>query len=118
MGEAGICKRLDRFLLSDHLLPILAFYRSWDTPSDVSYHYPIFLEWGPRLASQCYPIKFNRAWLLEDDFALLVSSSWNSPMASGHTNFLDTLAQKLGRLKGTVKEWEKIMILTKAKELT
>ena len=50
-GEAGISKRLDGFLLSEYLLPILSFYRTWATPTDVSNHYPICLEWGLKLFS-------------------------------------------------------------------
>ena len=95
VGEAGICKRLDRFLLSDHLLPCLDFYRSWVSPSDVSDHYPICLEWGQGLVLQCYPFKFNKAWLMEDDFTPLVESSWKAPLDFGPTKPLDSLSGKL-----------------------
>ena len=74
-GDAGICKRLDKFLLSESLLPSFSYYRTWATPSDVSDHYPICLEWGPKRCAPCRPFKFNRAWLLEEDFKHLVLSS-------------------------------------------
>ena len=107
VGDAGISKRLDDFLSSSHLLPSLYFFRSWATPSGVSEHYPIFLEWGQRLVPQCYPFKFNKAWLLEDDFSPFFGSSWKAPLAIGHTNPLDSLTGKLGRLKGIIKGWER-----------
>ena len=68
-GEAGISKRLGRFLLSESLLPCLSYYRTWDTPTDVSVHYPICLEWGTNFGSHGQPFKFHRGWLMEEDFA-------------------------------------------------
>ena len=107
-GDVGIIKRLDQFLLSGSLLPILACYRTWETPTDVSNHYPIFLEWGSRHASLCFPFKFNRAWLVEDDFAPLVLSSWKTPLDLDGYSHMDVFTLKLCRLKCTVKEWERM----------
>ena len=103
-GDAGICKRLDRFLLSESLLPIFSFYRSWATPSDVSDHYLICLEWGLISHAPCRPFKFNRAWLLEEEFKLLVRSSWNATLDSSDLYHMDLFTHKLHRLKGTVKK--------------
>ena len=49
-GAADISKRLDMFLLSESLLLSFSFYRTWATPSDVSDHYPICLEWALKAA--------------------------------------------------------------------
>ena len=108
LGEAGICKRLDWFLLSKSLLPGLSFYRTWATPTDVSDHYPICLEWGSKTCSQCWPFKFNRAWLLEEDFAHLVLSSWKTPLDFDDYSHMDVLTLKLRRLKSIVKDWERL----------
>ena len=106
-GDAGISKRLDRFLLSESLLPCLSYYWTWATPSDVSDHYPIFLEWDSKSNAHCWPFKFNRAWLLEEDFAHLVLSSWKVPLDKDDYCHMDVLSLKLQRLKGTIKEWER-----------
>ena len=106
-GDAGISKRIDRFILSDSLLPSLTCYRTWETPTDVSDHYPICLEWGSRLVSQSCPFKFNRAWLVEDDFAPLVFLSWKGPLALDDCSHVDALYFKLHRLKGIVKDRER-----------
>ena len=98
-GDAGISKRLDRFLLSESLLPCLSYYRTWATPSDVSDHYPICLEWGSKSNAHCCPFKFNRAWLLEEDFAHLVLSSWKVPLDKDDYCHMDILSLKLRRLK-------------------
>ena len=103
-GDAGISKRLDRFLLSDSLLPSLPCYKTWANPTNVSNHYPIFLEWGSRHASLCFPFKFNRAWLVDDDFAPLVLSSWKTPLALYDYSHMDALSLNLRRLKDIVKD--------------
>ena len=63
-----------------------------------------------------YPFKFNQAWLLDDNFDALVSSSWKAPAPSdGHMfdfNF------KLQRLKNDVKTWEKNKNTLRTKEIS
>ena len=103
-GAAGISKRLDRFLLSESLLPRFSFYRTWATPSDVSDHYPICLEWHPKSCAPCRPFKFNRASLLEEDFAYLAISSWKAPLDLIDYCHMDVLTFKLHRLKGSMKD--------------
>ena len=105
--EVGSSKRLDRFLLYESLLPCLSNYRTWATPTDVSDHYPICLEWGTNFGSHGRPFKFNRAWLMEEDFAQPVSSSWKAPLTAENFSHMDVLILKLRRLKGTLKAWEK-----------
>ena len=116
-GAAGISKRLDRFLLSESLLPCVSFYRTWATPLDVSNHYPICLEWGPKSYAPCRPFKFNRAWILEEDFAHLVLSSWKAPLNLIDYCHMDVLTFKLRRLKGFVKDWERANNIERKQQL-
>ena len=116
-GAVGISKRLDKFLLSESLLPIFSFYRTWDTPSDVSDHYPICLEWGSKSCAPCRPFKFNRAWLLEEDFKHLVLSSWKAPLELIDHCHMDLLTHKLRRLKGSVKVWERAKNLERQQQI-
>ena len=44
---------------------------------------------------------------MEDYFSPFFGSSWKAPLAIGHANPLDSLTGKLGRLKGTIKGWER-----------
>ena len=62
-----------------------------------------------------YPFKFNRAWLLKKYLGDIVNSSWETEV---HSSFdpMSALTYKLKRLKGSVKDWEKRMVLEKAKE--
>ena len=74
-GTEGVSKRLDRFLASFHLIPLLGSYHSWTQPSEISDHYLVCLEWNFCLKCHLYPFKFNRAWLLEADFVNIVTTS-------------------------------------------
>ena len=59
VGDEGIYKRLDHFLLSFALIPFLKRHGTWIQPADISDHLPICLEWNKSLASFNYPFKFN-----------------------------------------------------------
>ena len=61
VGEEGISKRLDRFLLSSALIPSLKVYRTWIHHADIFDHLPIVLEWNKTVGSCNYPYKFNRS---------------------------------------------------------
>ena len=114
-GSEGISKRIDRFLASVHLFPILNEFKSWIHPSEISDHYPICIEWHNTSRCHLYPFKFNRAWLMEKDFSEIVSSSCNTQLLCP-LDLMSTLTCKLKKLKETVKAWEKDMNRTKAKE--
>ena len=60
-GDEGICKKLDRFLLSFNLVSLLTKHRVWSYPSVVSDHYPILLEWMDNPVSCPLPYKFNHS---------------------------------------------------------
>ena len=44
---------------------------------------------------------------MEDDFSPLVTTTWKDPLTSGPLNHLDSFSLKLGKLKSTVKSWER-----------
>ena len=77
-GDEGISKRLERFLISSFVVTCLLKHRVWSAPLDVLDHFPICLEWNGFASVHNYPFKFNRAWLLEDEFSQLVMDSWSS----------------------------------------
>ena len=67
-GDEGISKRIDRFMVSSTLIPLLGIHRAWTHCSDISDHLPIVLEWNKSRTSFNYPFKFNRSWLEDTDF--------------------------------------------------
>ena len=68
ISEEGICKRLDRYLISKDLLPSLGAYRTWIKCSNLLDHFPICLEWNSPKGPFDYPFKFNRSWLENPEF--------------------------------------------------
>ena len=54
-----------------------------------------------------FPFKFNRAWLLSEDFSALVHSSWAFELSLQDYDAMSYLVQKLKRLKGEFRIWEK-----------
>ena len=61
LGAEGICKRLDRFLLSFNLVNLLPRHRVWSYPFVVSDHYPVLFEWMEDPVSCPLPFKFNHS---------------------------------------------------------
>ena len=59
VGDDGISKRIDRFLVASSLIPSLLLHRVWTLHSDISDHFPICLEWNKPFGSCNYPFKFN-----------------------------------------------------------
>ena len=76
LGTAGIGKRLDRFLVAEGLLPHLSHYRSWTSPSEISKHFPISLDWKDLGNIPPYPFKFNQSWLKEPNFTSFIRRAW------------------------------------------
>ena len=102
-GVDGISKRLDKFLLSAFVVPSMHRHRVWSTPSDISDHYPICMEWEVENATRCFPFKFNKAWLLEEDFFLFVKDCWGSWVMDPEVDEMKGLSLKLRFLKKKVK---------------
>ena len=117
VGQDGVSQRMDRFLVSIPLIHVFDHYNSWIQPSEISYHYPICMEWNNLRSCHLYPFKFNRSWLLEDDFSPLVSSSWKATSQHRPCDHLETLSHKLKRLKNTVKTWKRNKKLSRKQEM-
>ena len=55
-GPEGVSKRLNRFLASFHLIPLLGSYHSWTQPSEILDHYLVYLECN--FLSEVSPLSF------------------------------------------------------------
>ena len=105
IGDEGISKRLDHFLIASSLIPSLLVHRVWTHHSDISDHYPVYFEWNKSVGNCNYPFKFNRAWLKDPDFISWVSDKWPELSPSSPGSDLDLHALKLRTLKKDVKDW-------------
>lgn len=76
MGEAGVAKILDKFLVPEHLLQSFTRYRSWVRSKGlelgISDHWPMYLELGLCSRKIVAPYKFNHVWLKESVFRELI----------------------------------------------
>ena len=90
--------------MAQRCFPLIPCYRAWVRPSEISYHFPIILEWkGGREKVPC-PFRFNHTWLLVDDFDEFIRYTWDSIFKP---NPIYTLLMKLKVLRSTVITWEK-----------
>jgi len=85
-GNAGISKRLDRFLVDGNLLSSLNSLKSWTINSDISDHNPICMQFFSARSSAFAPYKFNSTWITDMDFRTLIHTTWDS-MQNWSNNF-------------------------------
>ena len=108
IGEDGISKRLDRFLLSDQLVSSLQRYRVWTHRCGISDHFPVILEWTDQQNHCAYPFKFNQSWLENNDFIHMVRSEWPRIPSNPSLDAMQDFHDRLRILKEKVKSWTKI----------
>eukprot|EP01018_Ginkgo_biloba_P032610 Gb_14068 [translate_table: standard] len=70
LGEDGVSKRLDRFLVHFELLGRVERYRSWVDSYRCSYHFPIYFEIGFSDPKPRAPYKYNPCWSEEFSHSL------------------------------------------------
>jgi len=104
--EAGISKRLDRFLVVDSLLPRLWKYRTWHTNSLISDHLQVTFQIEMEDTKRNYPFKFNHHWLEIPYFQSLVRDFWLADFGMGAWTVMDWVVEKLRLLKVMVRKWD------------
>ena len=107
MGDDGVSKRLDIFLIIERLANIVVKFRSWVVNLGIYNHYPICLQFDGDLVKLKYPYKFNRCWLEEEDFLYLVKENWNTLEIPYGAFAMDRMMENLRKLKRLVGQWEK-----------
>ena len=105
MGEEGISKILDRYLLSDQLVFNLPRYRVWTHRCGLSDHFPVILDWQDHRSSCALPFKFNQSWLSNEDFKKMIRSEWPLIHSDNPLDPMFDLSFKLRSLKSKVKTW-------------
>jgi hypothetical protein len=98
--------RLDRVLVSNDWFDVWGTPNVWVLARDVADHCPLVLrynssDWGPK------PFRFNNFWLQNNEFKDLVTNAWEAYNLEGWMGFI--LKEKLKRLKGVIKEWNRAM---------
>lgn len=65
--EEHIAKRLERFLVAEHLVTLINLLRQWVARGDDFYHNPILIELKRGTQKPPIPFKFNATWLNHSD---------------------------------------------------
>ena len=82
LGDEGISKMLDIFLLSDNLVSLIPRHRVWAHRLGGCDHFPVLFEWLDHPVSCAFPFKFNHSWLDDEDFVKMIRTEW--PLFSSH----------------------------------
>ena len=105
-GDRHITSRLDRFLVSEHVLTGRKDIGASVLTSAGSDHWPICLEWGNTGIFIKHPFRFENFWLQHKDIRELMKEWWrNCPPTDGSLMYI--FQQKLKYVKGRIKKWNK-----------
>lgn len=104
-GDRYIAKRLDIFLVEDHLVELMEKIRQWVENCGDSDHNPILLEIANRGEKPPSPFKFNRDWLNLEDFKKLIKDLWIAYNPECHRSTVIHFVENLGRIKQATKKW-------------
>jgi len=102
-GAASISKRLDRFLLSEHLISPIDRLHTWVCFPFFSDHAPIALHLETASYKIAFPFKLNADWLTEPDFNTIVAEVWRDNTFLSEQCIQSRIAWKLRCLKGRIK---------------
>lgn len=106
IGDRHIVSRLDRFLVSEHVLTGRGDVGASVLTSAGSDHWPICLEWGNTGIFIKRPFRFENFWFQHKDIWELMKEWWQScPLIEGSPMY--TFQQKLKYIKERIKKWNK-----------
>ena len=107
-GNKQIASRLDRFLVSEHIIGMDIFYEASILPSIGSDHWPIKLEIAMNTQNKKRPFRFESFWLRDLEFISKVKTWWQeSKTGVEGRNKMHTFQIRLKDLKGKIKKWNR-----------
>ena len=114
-GDNLTFEKLDRVLVSTDWEDKFPLSSIEPRDRDISDHTPLILNTGTSTHhSDQRPFKFERGWLIRDDFYDMVASIWQSE-TSGRTS-LERWQNKIRRLRQHLRDWAKHTVGTYRKE--
>eukprot|EP00253_Pinus_taeda_P033211 PITA_33211 len=107
-GSKQIASRLDRFLISKHIIRLDIFYEASILPLIGSEHWPIKLEIALNDQNKKRPFHFESFWLRAPDFLDKVRGWWsdNKSGKEGH-NKMHSFQLRLKGIKNKIKKWNR-----------
>lgn len=105
IGVASLARRLDRFLIKEHLLEQGYTYRQWVGSGGLSDHFPIHLEICGIINKPRAPFKFNSSWLNDISYTSLVTDFWKTHPPDRNRHITEGFVTNLKELKKISKIW-------------
>ena len=107
-GSKQIASRLDRFLISEHIIKLDIFYEASILPSAGLNHWPIKLEIALNNQSKRRPFRFKSFWLRAPDFLDKVRGWWQDNKSGKEgLSKMRSFQQRLKEIKSKIKKWNK-----------
>lgn len=116
-GEDHIAKRLDRFLVVEHLVSSLNHIWKWVAEVGDSNHNPILIELKRGSQKPPNPFKFNASWIADNEFQEIVSSHWTSLPYEPHGQVAILFLENLKKIKQDTLAWAHGKKIRDAREL-
>lgn len=95
MGESGLARRLDQFLVREEVMDMGHNIRKWVGTGGLLDHLPIYMEIGRGRDKPKGPFKFSSIWLKDASYISMVTEFWksNPPGVGGitSTGFISSL---------------------------
>jgi hypothetical protein len=74
---------------------------------DISNHMPILLEIANNSACPLSPMKFNHAWLCEEDFKSLIKDLWIPLVDGSGVSYMQQFATNISSMTRAITKWAK-----------
>ena len=107
-GSKQIASRLDRFLISEHIIGLDIFYEASILPSIGSNHWPIKLEIALNDQNKKRPFRFESFWLRSPDFLDRVRGWWQDRKSEKEgCSKMHSFQLRLKEIKSKIKKWNR-----------
>ena len=121
IGEVGVSKRINRFLVDENLINSWLRYHSWVGSEGweirISDHKPIYLQFGDPKRKVATPYKFNQTWLKDQSYKDLEYTQWQHLDQSSLESYSSLFMKGLRLLKEETIKWEDMKKFQLYKEL-
>jgi hypothetical protein len=104
-GDGRVAKRLDRFLVAEHLVDSLYLIRQWVACGGELDHSPIVLEFRGRGRKPPSPFKFNAKWLKDQSYKELVKDIWTPFNLDEHRHAIVHFVENMKKIKQAMLTW-------------
>eukprot|EP00253_Pinus_taeda_P017747 PITA_17747 len=104
-GDSYIAKRLDRAIIQANVIDQMGMPFLSIGNESISDHWPIFIQWRQRPFSQHFPFKFDRTFIEDPVFILMVTTAWRDS-AITDSSCAPSFHTRMKFIRSIVKSWQ------------